>query len=306
MNYIKYFSLHVIISLCIYTTNSSIHSAYHYKTIQTNQILYKLDELYTKTEIQHPDKTITLNYFNDKNANITRIQLDAYGNITSSIQFYPDGSLSKTIYASDRSTTEQKFNPAGRCISVAATNQYGQIITVSKLLLTAWHEAGHTVAYIYLHPTHTIQQVSIQPTASQQSDGHVQYVMPSSHQTIDELENHIIAALCGGVAEQIALGQTILTSYHEILDYFAQPHFAGDIAIARQYAQNIIAQTASYIPTKDIAAKIDTIIASMYKKAYQFLLQHKLQIKRIADQLMKKTNLYTDEPYDIIYAARPI
>ena len=277
----------------------------HYSQIQTLQFLQKLDEQYTKIESIDENNNTTLNYFNDQNQNIMRVTLDNQKNIKESVEFYTDGALSKTSYKTNQTKTKKIFNKDKKLIKIAHTNQYNQSKTVDKTTITAWHEAGHAVSYIHLHPSYKIKHVTIEPNALHNSDGHVKYFMHSTDQTIEELENHIISALCGGIAEQIVIGQNMLTDHHEILEYFAQSQFKSDIKAARQYAHEIIQKSISYTPAGQCNEKIDKIIVQLYKTAYQFIYHHELQVKRIADQLLQKTTLHDYTPYDIIYAPRP-
>jgi len=86
----------------------------------------------------------------------------------------------------------------------------------------AWHEAGHALSFLYHPSSHLVHQVSIQPNISQKSLGHVYSIKTdNSEATIEELENVIISALAGGVAEQVYQQHNMLINLQDILKFIS-------------------------------------------------------------------------------------
>jgi len=267
---------------------------------------FNIDNSQTNTTY-NLDATKTVNYFDKQGNNFKRVEINKQGNPTETIELYDDGTFAKIIHKIDKTQTKQHFNSQGQPISTTEINPFGSQMTAQAKLLTAWHEAGHCLSYIHNQSLNLIQHVTIKPDTATKSQGHVQSVRTYNvERTIEQLENDIISALCGGVGEQVLLGQKMLTDQKEILNYYDQQRFASDIELARKDAREIIACDWINFSEHQILQKIDTLLVKLYVRAYQFIYSHQNDMKKIADKLMLQEALSSDETYDLVNAEKPL
>lgn len=287
-----------------YGKNISVEEVNSYG--QTLWIVHFHDNGTQKKITYHVDKTKTIDYFDAYGKNSSRIEVDARGNDTKMIEFYPDQNFSITTHNSDKSKTKQIFNKEGKALSTTHINPHGSQTIAQTKQLIAWHEAGHSLSYMHNQSLQLIEKVTIQPDTTTNSDGHVRSVRNCSYdRTIEQLENDIISALCGGVAEQILLGQSMLTARNEILDYFSHPRFTTDMQLARKDARELIMCDWVQYPEEKIVTKIDDLITKLYIRAYRFIYSRQNEIKKIADKLLDQQTLSSDETYDLINMDKP-
>lgn len=251
--------------------------------------------------------TKTVNFFDKQRRNFKRVELDKQDNPIETAELYDDGTFATIIHKMDKTHTKQHFNSQGQPISTTEINSFGSQITAEIKLLTAWHEAGHCLSYIHNQSLNLVQHVTIQPDTTTKSQGHVQSVRTYNvERSIEQLENDIISALCGGIGEQILLGQKMLTDHKEILNYFTHERFTSDIELARKDAREIIANDWINFSEYQTLQKIDALLVKLYFRAYQFIYSHQNDMKKIADKLMQQEFLSSDETYNLVNADKPL
>lgn len=290
-----------------FNPNHKINSRIEYNS-QGNVICtidFNVDNSQIKTT-HNTHGTKTINYFNTQGQNHKKVEIDKQGNSIETAELHDDGTFTKTIHKKDKSQTKQHFNSKGQLIATTEINSLGFQITAKAKQLIAWHEAGHCLSYIYNSSSNLVQHVTIRPDAAKKSQGHVQSVSSCYvERTTEQLENDIISALCGGVGEQILLGQKMLTDHKDIIRYFAQERFVTDLQIARKDAREIISYDSINASEYEILQKIDNLLVRLYCKAYRFIDSHQNDMKKIADQLMQKEFLSSDETYDLVNVSKP-
>ncbi len=273
--------------------------------VMTSEITFYPDGTHART-IYHADGKKTIDEFTHQGRNNLRTEIDRYGAVTKKVTFHHDDTQTITTYHPNRTTTAEHRNCKGKLIGITYTNQYQQAIYASAEQITAWHEAGHALSFIYNHPASQIQNISIQPNSYKQTQGHVESLHVHYHdQSIEDLEQYIISALAGGTAEQILFAQPMLQD-DAVLAYFSQPQYAHDLQTTYEYAHKIMTHPHSYYIHSSIRQqKMNELIIRLYKKSYHFLYNHRNEISLLANQLIKKQVLSTREVYAILNMPQP-
>ena len=255
----------------------------------------------------HSNKTQTINHFDEHGKNSSRIEIDAQGNTTRIINFNDDETQTITTCHPDKTQTADHRNRQGHIISKTHTNNAGYKTTASAKLLTAWHEAGHALSYIRNHGASLVHCVTIRHDLATKTNGHVKSIhVHDPNQSVYDFENHIISALCGGVAEQIAMNQKMFAHPDEILQFFSQPQYCTDMQIARSNARDIvIIQNFQHLHEHQIQQKMDEVIVRLYKQAYSFIFNNRHDVRKIALAVLEKEILTSDEVYNILRTDKP-
>ena len=203
------------------------------------------------------------------------------------------------------------------CIVLSAASSHASLFSATNshnLRIVAWHEAGHAIAMIHNDTAALVNHISIQPQhftnlqgKSVHTQGHVICMQTNDiHKSVEEFENHIISALAGAVAEQIVQSQPMLTQLEEIIKFLAHPAYATDMHLAHMYAKEIVTiQTFQLLTHQQIEHKMHAIIIKLYAQTYKFMVKHKNEVKKMAEQLMLQQNLSCDEAYDFMHADKP-
>ena len=248
-----------------------------------------------------------INDFNHMGKNSKRTEFGSNGKPIWSIEFLDDNTQSKTVFH-NQSQMIYHYDHQDQMISTTHIFNHNQKRTASAQLLTAWHEAGHAVAYIYNnHHNTAVTSMSIHPDQTTQSQGrvHIKQIHQEA-ESIEFLEKNSLAALCGGIAEQILLSQHMLENQHEILDYFSHQRFRQDIHQVRSYVRKIINLQYGYpLISHQQIEKENALIARLYKQGYYFISQHVYDVKIIAEQLLSKKILTDEETYRLLRTEKP-
>lgn len=198
------------------------------------------------------------------------------------------------------------------CIVLCATSSNRSLYPNHRIV--AWHEAGHAIAMIHNDTAALVNHISIQPQQftnlqgkSVHAQGHVICMQTNDiHKSVEEFENHIISALAGAAAEQITQSQSMLMHPQQIMQFLSHPSYATDMHLACMYAKEIVTiQTFQLFTPQQIEQKIKDIIVTMYARTYRFIAQHKDEVKKMAEQLLRQQTLSSDEAYDFIGAEKP-
>ncbi len=277
------------------------------RNIITSITLFHEDNTQTRISY-HPDKTQTIETFGIDHKSNSRTEINVYGKPIWSVKFNHDTTQEKTTYNLNGTQTAQLINTQGKIIATTVTQPHGTAITANAKLLVAWHEAGHAISYMHHHSSSLIDYITIKPDAATKTEGHVRSLQTYQiDPSINHLENHVISALCGGAAEQVLLHDKMLEKTSDIIQFFSNGKFASDIALARKNAEEIVAKQAfQYFTLQQTEQKIDDVIAQLYQQAYQFIVQHKLEVQKIAETLIKQETLTTDEAYNLVNIDRPL
>ncbi len=182
----------------------------------------------------------------------------------------------------------------------------------------ALHESGHAVALAYL-----LQDYRIITEASlfapeyggafvnnmHRKDNWVADSSPDK--VIHFYKNIIIMGLSGGVADQI-FGLNGRTKLYVVVDWMVGRQRHENIGLQgilngsdyKGDAQKVIS-VAQHLNEYYTDQTVDQILEECYEKAYQFILDHKDEVKKIADLLMVKGTVFGNEIYDLLGLPMP-
>lgn len=175
----------------------------------------------------------------------------------------------------------------------------------------AIHEAGHVVSYLYNQAECSIvYKATIEIRIHKHSDsGSGGFVLSLPRDifyslNINDFENTIITNWCGGVAEQLfgfsTVSQEVLTDNDKILELSSEFNLSGDMEDARRYARIIVTRLNEDLNEEQIEEKINRIIIDSYKKSYEFIMKHKIEVQKVADLLLEKGTVSGDEIYNLL------
>jgi cell division protease FtsH len=174
------------------------------------------------------------------------------------------------------------------------------LISETKKKTIAYHEAGHALMGILMNDFDIVRKVSIVPRGR---TGGVTYFEPHEDRldinllTREYLENRIMVALGGRVAEEIVFGTMKITS-----------GASGDLEVVNQMAREMVSnygfnETMGPVQLDGIAditkAAVDRevkyLVEKLYNKAKNSLLTYEFYLHRIAEALIEKETLNEED-----------
>ena len=182
--------------------------------------------------------------------------------------------------------------------------KHNRVISDKEKRITAYHEAGHAVVSRYLPTQQDVKEISIIPRGM--AGGYTMYKSDEdkSYVSKTEMEEKLIALFGGRAAEKIALNEISTGA-------------SNDIEVATQVARDMVikygmSDTIGPISLKDengnyplemfgedmgdkIGKEVKQLIDTAYNDAQLILKQHYDKLEAIAETLLKKEKLYTEE-----------
>ena len=164
--------------------------------------------------------------------------------------------------------------------------------------VVAYHEAGHALLGIVVGDFDAVRKVSIIPRGGA---GGVTYFEPSEDRldgslvTRTYLENRLVVALGGRVAEEIVLGFDQVTT-GAAGDFQTVQHLATEMV--RRYGFNVdigpmLVEEGTYGDQVD--EEVRAIVDRAYMRAQDLLQQHEFYLHRIAEALLEKETLSEED-----------
>lgn len=285
--------------------------------------------------IYNLDGSQTIITFNTHGKSRSITEMNIHGALTERIDFSPDGSQTKTthnqdgtkkiqILYSDKShaitiynlngtqTTDHR-DAQGKRIALTRVQANGTHVHASAQRIVAWHEAAHAISHTHNDTLSLINYITIKPQdiigidgTSRKAEGHVQASRRSTTTaTIEDIDNKIMTSICGAVGEQLLMQDAMLNNPQEILELLAQPPYTDDMLQARHNAKEILAMNTSQNSSLQLDQKIDEILVRLYKQSYVFIAKHTAEVKKIADHLLEKETLNSDETYRLLNLKQP-
>ena len=175
------------------------------------------------------------------------------------------------------------------------------------LLITAYHEAGHTLVNIFTENTDPVHKVTI--VSKGQSGGHTAFLpeRDASHHTKTQMLAKLDVYMGGRVAEEIIFGKEKVTGG-------ASSDLAQATSIATSYVK-VLGMSEKYglrvthgeeeqmmsESTKNLMdAEINRLLNESYKNATGILKAHRRELDLLADALLKYETLDSDDIKAII------
>lgn len=172
------------------------------------------------------------------------------------------------------------------------------LVSESKRRVVAYHEAGHALLGIVVGDFDAVRKVSIIPRGAA---GGVTYFEPSEDRldgslvTRTYLENKLVVALGGRVAEEIVFGYDQVTT-GAAGDFQTVQHLATEMV--RRYGFNVdigpmLIEEGTF--GDEVDSEVRAIVDRAYGRAQDLLQQHEFYLHRIAEALLEKETLNEDD-----------
>ncbi|MCB2194598.1 MAG: ATP-dependent zinc metalloprotease FtsH [Bacteroidetes bacterium] len=190
-----------------------------------------------------------------------------------------------------------------------------KIITKEEKRTIAYHEAGHATVSWLLEHAHPLVKVTIIPRG--RALGAAWY-LPEERQitTRDQLLDEMCAALGGRVAEELMFGkistgamndlEKITKQAYAMIAYFGMSNKVGHVSFYDSTGQSDMAFTKPY--SEKTAELIDTevknLIETAYKRSIELLKKHKDGLTQLAEILLEKEVIFTED-LERIFGKRP-
>ncbi len=186
---------------------------------------------------------------------------------------------------------------------VVGAEKKTRVMNEKEKKLTAYHEAGHAIAFEVCETQDSVHQISIIPTGM--AGG---YTMPlpsedKSYRSLQEMEESIIVGMGGRVAEALIMGdistgassdiQKATQTARSMVTKYGMSKILGPIAYGESGNEVFIGRDMGHVKdySDDTAAKIDEevfrIVTDSYNRCEEILNAHMPQLHAVAKFLIK-------------------
>ncbi len=190
-----------------------------------------------------------------------------------------------------------------------------KIITKEEKKTIAYHEAGHATVSWLLEHAHPLVKVTIIPRG--RALGAAWY-LPEERQitTRDQLLDEMCAALGGRVAEELMFGkistgamndlEKITKQAYAMIAYFGMSNKVGHVSFYDSTGQSDMAFTKPYSEktAELIDQEVKDLIETAYKRSFELLKKYKEGLTQLADILLEKEVIFTED-LERIFGKRP-
>ena len=179
---------------------------------------------------------------------------------------------------------------------ISRINEYGN----GGKSVTAYHEAAHVLVALKKDCGSVLISVCLQH--DKESVGHVS-LSGMRIKTYEQKINTIIMLLAGGISEQLVKRKKFVCKEDGFWDLLEGANLASDdLFEAREIAKELLQGThdSFRIIPRTFKEEEDELLEECYHASVKLLKEHQNDIKRIAENLLKKTFLTADEVRTIL------
>jgi len=197
---------------------------------------------------------------------------------------------------------------------VAGMEKKSNVLQPEEKKTVAYHEAGHAVAGWFLEHADPLLKVSIIPRGK--GLGYAQYLPKEQYlYTQEQLFDRMCMTLGGRVSEQLFFGR-ITTGAQDDLRKVTQSAYAqvvhygmnekvGNVSFDMpQPGETVLEKPYSEETAKLIDTEVRSLITGAYHHTHQLLTQHKDNVSKVAERLLKQEILSRDDMIELL-GARP-
>jgi len=197
---------------------------------------------------------------------------------------------------------------------VAGMEKKSNVLQPLEKKTVAYHEAGHAVAGWFLEHADPLLKVSIIPRGK--GLGYAQYLPKEQYlYTQEQLFDRMCMTLGGRVSEQIFFGR-ITTGAQDDLKKVTQSAYAqvvhygmnekvGNVSFDMpQPGETVLEKPYSEETAQLIDNEVRSLIAGAYRHTHELLTQHKDNVLKVAERLLKQEILSRDDMIELL-GARP-
>lgn len=189
---------------------------------------------------------------------------------------------------------------------IAGLEKKSKIISVEEKNIIAYHEAGHAIVSWLLEHVDPLVKVSIIPRGK--SLGAAWY-LPEERQirTYSHFTERLSASLAGRAAEEVIFGEVssgavddlekVTKEAYTMVAYFGFDKKVGNVSFydSTGRTEMSIHKPFSEATGNLIDEEVRKLIEECYVKAKQLLVQHKEELKRMAELLLEKEVIYKED-----------
>lgn len=198
---------------------------------------------------------------------------------------------------------------------VGGLERKNKVITKDEKKIIAYHEAGHAVVSWFCEYANPLVKVTIIPRGK--SLGAAWY-LPEERQLSnrEQLLDEICATLGGRAAEEIIFGkistgalndlERVFKQVYAMVAYFGMSEKIGNISFFDSTGQTEYMFTKPYSEktAEIIDQEVKLNVNNQYERAKQILLEHKEGLERLANLLLEKEVIFTED-VEFIFGKRP-
>ncbi len=194
---------------------------------------------------------------------------------------------------------------------IGGLEKKSKIISRQEKEIIAHHEAGHAVASWYLENVDALVKVSIIPRGK--SLGAAWY-LPEEHQIITKSQfmDQICAALGGRAAEEVVFNEVssgalddlekVTKQAYNMVAYYGLDKKVGHISFYDSTGQNerLLGKPYSEATAQLIDSEVRQLVTQAYEKTKGLLIEHKDELERLAQLLLKKEVIVKEDLESIL------
>ena len=198
---------------------------------------------------------------------------------------------------------------------VGGLEKKNSVITPSEKKVIAYHEAGHATTSWMLEHAHPLVKVTIVPRGKALGAA---WYLPDERQitTKEQMYHEMIATLGGRAAEQIIFGhistgalndlEKVSKQAHAMVMYYGLDEKIGNVSYYDSTGQQEYSFQKPYSEktAETIDAEVRNLIEGAYQEALKILEEHKEGLTKLAEQLIDKEVIFTDDLVTI-FGERP-
>lgn len=198
---------------------------------------------------------------------------------------------------------------------VGGLERKSKVITMEEKKIIAYHEAGHATVSWFCEYANPLVKVTIIPRGK--SLGAAWY-LPEERQLSnkEQLLDEICAALGGRASEEIIFGkistgalndlERVFKQVYAMVTYFGMSEKIGNVSFFDSTGQSEYMFTKPYSEktAELIDQEVKLNVQNQYERAKQILLEHKEGLVRLANLLLEKEVIFTED-VELILGKRP-
>ena len=189
---------------------------------------------------------------------------------------------------------------------IGGLERRGSVISPEEKRSIAYHESGHACVSWMLRYASPLVKVTIVPRGKALGAA---WYLPEERQltTYDQLVDEMTATLGGRAAEEITFGRVstgalndlerVTKQAYAMVVYYGLDKKIGNVSYYDSTGQQEYAFTKPYSEktAQDIDAQIHELVESCYKKAKDILTEHKEQLGQLAELLLERDVIFTED-----------
>ena len=189
---------------------------------------------------------------------------------------------------------------------IGGLERRGSVISPEEKRSIAYHESGHACVSWMLRYASPLVKVTIVPRGKALGAA---WYLPEERQltTYDQLVDEMTATLGGRAAEEITFGRVstgalndlerVTKQAYAMVVYYGLDKKIGNVSYYDSTGQQEYAFTKPYSEktAQDIDAQIHELVESCYKKAKDILTEHKEQLGQLAELLLEREVIFTED-----------